>query len=204
MSYFCRVLAIFSCCLQLWGCQRPSGAHPTVQTAAPLPSASIYSLESRWSDQNGAEMQLRSLRGKPQVIAMIYGSCKGACPRILEELRRVERMLSERSSQEAGFVLITMDPEVDSSQRLRELAEKYALGSRWRLLRGSEEDTRELAAALGVKYKKISNTDYAHSNTITVLSSAGLVVHQKQELGGVEASAHALEEAVANKDLCCP
>ena len=204
MRRFCQLSLALIASIALFGCQGSSVMEkPSAQATLPLPSESIFYLESRWSDQNGQEMQLRSLRGKAQVIAMIYGRCEGACPRIIEELRQVEKLLDAKSSQEAGFVLVTMDPSVDSSERLRALAQEYGLGPHWRLLRGSEEQTRELAAALGVKYKKVSETDFAHSNTITVLSSAGIVVHQKQDLGGVEKSAQALEEAILNKDLCC-
>ena len=204
MKRLCQLCLVLIWSISLLGCQgSPPVGRPLAQTPMPLPSESIYYLESQWSDQNGQELQLRSLKGKAQVIAMIYGRCEGACPRIIEELRQVEKLLAEKSSEEAGFVLVTMDPEVDSSEQLRALAKEYGLGPRWRLLRGSSEQTRELAAALGVKYKKISETDFAHSNTITVLSSAGIVVHQKQDLGGVEKSAHALEEAILNKDMCC-
>ncbi len=205
MRKFIQICLVLAWSITLLGCQRssPTGS-PSAHSEMPLPGESIYNLESRWLDQSGREFQLRSLRGKAQVVAMIYGGCQGACPRIIEELRQVEKLISEKSSEEAGFVLVTMDPEVDSSERLSALARQYELGPRWRLLRGSQEETRELAAALGVKYKKISDTDFAHSNTITVLSSSGTVAHQKQDLGGVEKSVRALEEAVATKDLCCP
>lgn len=192
------------CALALSGC--PQASHPensAVSADMALPGDSIYNLESRWTDQSGQELQLASLRGKPQVIAMIYGRCKGACPRIIEELRQVEKATVDKSPEGSGFVLVTMDPEIDTSERLQALADEYGLSHRWRIIRGSSEQTRELAAALGVKYRKISDTDFAHSNTITVLSSAGIVVHQKQDLGGTETSVRALEEAMAHKDACC-
>lgn len=205
MRNYYRGSLLLLCGFLLLGCQMTSpSATPSGQAVEPLPTNSIYYLESYWTDQNGQRIQLRSLRGKPQVIAMIYGRCEGACPRIIEELRQVEKSLTENSLQESGFVLVTMDPEIDTPERLREVAKEYNLGSHWRLLQGSPEDTRELAAALGISYRKISDKDFAHSNTITVLSSAGIIAHQKQNLGEVDKSAKALEDAVANKDLCCP
>lgn len=195
---------ILLCGLALFGCQALSpNATPTAAAEEPLPTDSIYYLQSLWTDQDGNQLQLSSLRGKPQVIAMIYGRCQGACPRIIEELRQVEKSLAQDTLREAGFVLVTMDPAIDTPQRLQEVAKEYNLGPHWRLLQGSEADTRELAAALGVQYRKISDIDFAHSNTITVLSSAGIIAHQKQNLGEVDQSTRALEDAVANKDLCC-
>lgn len=178
-------------------------AQPSPMTKAPLPDNSVYHLQGNWQDQNGGEFSLLSLRGRPQVLALIYGGCQGACPRIIEEIRQVESTVAHQHPGQAGFVLVTMDPEVDSPERLQALAKEYSLGPQWTLLRGSPGQVRELAALLGVKYRKISETDYAHSNTISVLSTSGVVLHQKADLGGVDSSAKALEKALSNKDACC-
>ena len=42
---------------------------------------------------------------------------------------------------------------------------------------------RELAAVLGVQYRRISEIDFAHSNIITVLGPSGEIRHQQQGLG---------------------
>jgi protein SCO1/2 len=87
---------------------------------------------------------------------------------------------------------------------LKALSQEYGLGPDWRLLRGSQDQVRELAAVLGVKYRKVSETDFAHSNTITILDADGTVSHQKQELGtGVEDSAKAVNNLLAEPSPCC-
>ena len=53
----------------------------------------------------------------------------------------------------------------------------------WTLLNGKENVTLELAALLGVKYKKTSATDYAHSNLITIINPEGEVAYQQIGLG---------------------
>jgi protein SCO1/2 len=55
--------------------------------------------------------------------------------------------------------------------------------SRWTLLYGQSADVLELAAVLGVNYKKTTPLDYAHSNIITVLNAMGDVVYQQEGLG---------------------
>lgn len=183
----------------------PISPAPPTATATPvvvrgdLPDTSLYHLAGAWQDQRGNSMQLSSLRGRPQVMALIYGGCKGACPRIIEEIKTVEQGVADK---DCGFVLVTMDPEVDSPESLSRLAAELGLGERWRLLRGTPDQVRELAAVLNVKYRKISATDYAHSNTITVLDADGTVLHQKEELGGgTESSIKALKSALP--DECC-
>ena len=49
---------------------------------------------------------------------------------------------------------------------------------RWTLLRGSPDDTLELAALLGVKFKREAGGQFAHSNLITVLDERGEIIQQ--------------------------
>jgi hypothetical protein len=61
-----------------------------------------------------------------------------------------------------------------------------------------------LAAVLGVKYRKVSQTEFAHSNTVSVLDANGTVVFQQEELGvGVEASSKAVQDLLATPSPCC-
>jgi protein SCO1 len=50
------------------------------------------------------------------------------------------------------------------------------------LLTGSEESILELAALTGFKYKKESDGQYSHSNTINILNEEGEVEYQHQGL----------------------
>jgi protein SCO1/2 len=50
-------------------------------------------------------------------------------------------------------------------------------------LHGTENDVLELAALLGVKYRSVGETIFAHSNLITVLNKEGEIVHQQEGLG---------------------
>ena len=212
--FWCLSLA---CTLTLSGCQTAdkqaehphAAASPAAQASGAgmtigLPGTSVYNLVGSWQDQDGQKVTLASLRGRPQVVALIYGSCKGACPKIIHEILSLEGLLKVAHPEGVGFLLVTMDPEVDSPERLSGLAQEYNLGPDWRLLRGTTDQVRELSAVLGVKYRKISQTDFAHSNTITILDAAGTIVHQKQELGtGVESSVKAVDDLLAEPSPCC-
>jgi protein SCO1/2 len=176
--------------LGLSGCQAlpgeaatptPTCAHCEEEVGAEKPQAmSVYNLSSRWLDQDGKSMQLADLKGKVVCLAMVYASCKNACPRLIEDMRALER---ELSSQPVRFVLVSLDPAVDKPARLKALARERRLGDNWRLLTGAPADVLELSAVLGVKFRKISPTDYAHSNLISVLDRRGVVVHRQEGLG---------------------
>jgi len=155
--------------------------------AAPLPDTSLYQLPSRWSDQEGRSITLPDLQGKVQVLAMIYTHCQSVCPAILEGMKATEGQLTASERRRVGFVLVSIDPRVDTSAQLKAYADEKKLGPAWRLLRGSPEDVRELAATLDFKYRKTSSKDYAHSAMITVLDPQGEVLHQQVGLSGGEA-----------------
>jgi protein SCO1 len=145
---------------------------------------SLYNLESVWVDQQGEQQQLDAFKGKIQMVAMIYTGCDYACPRIIADLKRIEDGIKDYNRSDVGIVLITLDPENDTSEKLQVFAAKNKLNAdRWVLLTSQDGNIRELAALLNVKYKKESNGYIAHSNIITVLDEEGEIVHQQEGLG---------------------
>jgi protein SCO1/2 len=163
----------------LMGCARPAdrpvvGARVDTSTAAAEETFSIYDLGSTWRDQTGAERALASLRGKPVLLAMIYTHCTAVCPLSVSEMKRVEANLSD-----VQLVLVSLDPEHDSPSRLADYARERGLSpARWTLLTGSADDVRDLAATIGVRYRRISADDLAHSNILTLLDADGRVARQ--------------------------
>ncbi len=146
---------------------------------AGIKEASLYQLESQWTDQNGEEVRLSELQGKTRVIAMFYSHCTYACPMTINDMKRIESALPSDLGEHVGFVLVSFDPVRDSPETLNRLAESQGLdGKRWTLLTGRDYDDRTLAALLGVEFKKKANGDFTHSNQITVLGPAGEIVYK--------------------------
>lgn len=159
-------------------------AHAELEMESGEPAdESIYHVTSIWKNQNGRPLELADLRGKVQVVAMVYTHCEYACPRILADMKRVRQALSGEALQNTNFVIISIDPERDTPERLAYFAEKNNLSDdHWTLLNGTDGDVLEVSALLGVKYKRISNTDFTHSNMISVLNREGEIVHQRKQL----------------------
>lgn len=175
------------------GACAPSGTHAQRAIAEePTASAdrySVYDLEARWRDQNGTPRQLSSLRGRPQVVAMIYTHCSTTCPFTVAEMKRIER----ESPRDAGFVLVSLDPARDDPARLAEFARERGLDpGRWTLLDGSDDAVRELATVLGVRYRRLSPEELAHSNALTLLDADGVVAYQHAGLDAAEEITNAL------------
>ena len=54
---------------------------------------SIYNLPSHWTDQDGKEIQMQDLKGKVLAMVMIYTSCQAACPRLVADMRNIEKQI---------------------------------------------------------------------------------------------------------------
>jgi protein SCO1 len=190
-----RALAAALVLVTLAGCA-PSGS-ATRRPSANAPAASdgdrysVYDLDARWRDQAGTERELSSLRGRPQVVAMIYTHCSTTCPFTVAEMKRIER----ESPRDVGFVLVSLDPARDDPARLAAFAAERGLdASRWTLLDGSDDAVRELAAVLGVRYRRLSADELAHSNALTLLDAGGAVAWQHAGLGAGEDIVHAIDD----------
>lgn len=149
-----------------------------------LPELSIFNLPSSWTTQDGKDIELKDLRGDVLVVVMIYTSCKAACPRLVADVRNIEQAVPDKKNENVKYVFVSIDPEVDTPERLKEFAKENQMDSdQWLFLRGSEADTREFAAVLAVSYKEISPIDFSHSNIISVFDKDGVLVNQKEGLG---------------------
>ena len=159
---------------------------PLTLPPAPSSEGSIYELDSHWTTQNNREIDLSDLKGKVRVVAMGYTSCQYACPRIIADLRRIETELTEpgEGPGSVSISFISIDPENDTPARLKQLERDYQFDpDRWLLLTGDEDGVLELAVALGMKYRKTSAMDFAHSNIITILAPDGKISFQTSEIG---------------------
>ncbi|PVW15818.1 SCO family protein [Marixanthomonas spongiae] len=145
---------------------------------------SIYNLPSVWTTQDGSEIKMEDLQGKVLAMVMIYTSCQAACPRLVADMRNIEKQIPDDKQDNVQYVFVSIDPKTDTPKRLREFAKENQMeDDKWLFLRGTEEDTREFAAVLAVNYKAISPIDFSHSNIISVFNKKGELVHQQEGLG---------------------
>ncbi len=156
--------------------------HPT-PAALEASENSIYQIESIWQDDTGTDRQLKSLGGRVQVVSMGYSTCKYACPRLLADMRLIEKGLPEDVRKVTGFTFLSIDPEADTPERLAEYRKENRIDpDRWTLLTAPTPSVQELAVVLGIQYRKTSDKDFAHSNVITVLNNKGEVIHRQEGL----------------------
>jgi protein SCO1 len=158
---------------------QPSCCTSNLTASARFTDRSLYQLDSSWTNDSGQSLTLGKLQGRVQVVAMFFASCTYACPIIVHDMNRIEAALPETVRAKVGFTLVTIDPARDTPAVLHAYrAARKLSGQRWTLLQGTSDDTLELAALFGVKFKRQASGQFAHSNLITVLNERGEIVHQ--------------------------
>lgn len=146
-----------------------------------IESASIFNLSSKWKTQNDETIELKDLKGDVLVMVMVYTSCQAACPRLVADMRNIRKKID---SEDVRYVLVSIDPEVDTPEVLKAFAIENEMDSKeWTFLQGTVDDVREFSNVLAVKYKQISPIDFSHSNIISVFDKQGVLYHQQEGLG---------------------
>jgi protein SCO1/2 len=152
-----------------------------------LPGESVYQLPMDLTDQNGRRVELATLRGQPVLVAMFYTSCDNVCPMIAIHLRRIERELTDAEQKRLRVLMVSFDPARDTTEALHAFAETHkADPARWVVARADENDVRDLAAALGIRYRELGDGVYNHSSTITLLDADGVIRARTSDLKNLD------------------
>lgn len=178
--YFISIITFFSLCF-IVSCNHEDKKEKDNNL---ITDTSIFNIHSTWKTQHNEEVVLSDLRGKVLVMVMIYTTCKAACPRLVADMRSIEKQIPEKQLNNIQFVLVSIDPENDTPDRLLKFAINNKMDkAHWLFLQGNKSSTQEFANVLAVKYKKISPVDFSHSNIISVFDPNGDLVFQQEGLG---------------------
>jgi protein SCO1/2 len=90
------------------------------------------------------------LKDKVVAINFIYTSCTDVCPGETARLRQVQKLLEDRVGRDIFMYSISIDPETDTPEVLKEYAEKFRVGPGWLFLTGKEADITLLQRKLGL------------------------------------------------------
>ena len=102
--------------------------------------------------QDGVDVRFYDdlLKGKIVAINLIYTTCKYACPLETARMAQVAKLLGDRMGRDVFFYSITIDPEHDTPQVLKEYAAKYQAGPGWLFLTGKQADIERISKKLGL------------------------------------------------------
>ena len=150
----------------------------------PLPTDSVYQLPLKLTDQHARTRDWRTRRGKPQVVAMFYSSCRYICPLIIESGKAVDRALTPAQRAGLGMVYISMDPERDTPAALATLAkERKVSDKRWALASPKPGDVRSVAGVLDIRYRQLSDGEFNHTSALILLDAEGRILARTEKMG---------------------
>ncbi len=126
------------------------------------------------TSQLGAHVSLDDFRGKVAVVSFIFASCADTCPLLTDKMARVQDELGEMFGKKIIFVSITVDPERDTPEVLKQYAENFgAKPAGWYFLTGAPAAIREVTRRYGVFAKKTPSGDVDHTFLTSLIDSKG-------------------------------
>ena len=119
----------------------------------------------------GQETKLSDYQGKVVLLYFGYAACPDVCPATLAEVKQATDILKEQGrDDEMQFLMITVDPERDTAERIAEFLAHFDLS--FIGLIGSEEEVAQIATQYGIFYQKQESSSamgYLVDHTATVM-----------------------------------
>jgi protein SCO1/2 len=129
----------------------------------------------RLLDQNGAAVKAADFDGKVVLVSFIFTTCNGSCPATTHRMEKVQAELKARGLLKSGKVhllSITLDPERDTPQKLRDYMELYDADAKsWTFLTGSKKAIDPVLGAFGMWAKPAANGQLDHPSRIFLIDS---------------------------------
>jgi protein SCO1 len=128
------------------------------------------------SNQDGKRLALTDLRGKALAITFIFASCADTCPLLTAKLVGIQNKLGGSFGPQVNFVSITVDPERDTPEVLKQYAEGHkANPAGWAFLTGTPAEIRDVAKRYGIYYKKTPRGDVDHTFLTSLVDQDGVL-----------------------------
>ncbi len=108
-----------------------------------IPNARIYDQDSKQLD-----FYTDLIKGKTVAINFIFTTCTASCPPLTATFRKVQQNAAERGLP-LQLISISVDPTVDTPERLHAFAEKYNAGPGWTFVTGDKSEIDSLLRGLG-------------------------------------------------------
>lgn len=127
-------------------------------TSLQIPDVRVY-------DQNGQALNFYSdlIKNRNVAINFIFTTCTNVCPLLTATFRRVQVEL-EKSQADITLISVSVDPTIDTPERLREFATKFKAGTGWTFVTGEKTEIDSLLQRLGVG----AGNKNDHTSTILV------------------------------------
>jgi protein SCO1/2 len=144
-----------------------AGGDGQLPVIGPSPGFSLTS-------QDGKPVSLADLRGKVVAVSFIYTQCPDICPMLTQKMVEVQEALGTDFGKKVAFVSITLDPEHDTPEVLKDYAQFWgAKPEGWSFLTGSPEAVRDVTRRYGVFFAKKEDGSVDHTQLTSLIDAEG-------------------------------
>jgi len=145
---------------------RDPGALPEI---GPAPAFALMS-------QDGKPVNLIGLRGKVVAVSFFYTACPDICPLLTQKLVEVQDSLGEDFGSKIAFISITVDPEHDTQEVLKDYAAGWeAKTAGWSFLSGPPAAVHEVVRRYGVYAAKTAEGAIDHTLLTSIIDPRGVL-----------------------------
>jgi protein SCO1/2 len=138
-------------------------------TIGPAPGFALTS-------QDGGSVALKDFHGKVVAVAFIFTTCGSTCPLLTAKMVQVQHQLGPDFGAKVAFVSITLDPEHDTLEMLKQYAEAYeADPAGWSFLTGAPAAVRDVVRRYGVYAAKTADGGIDHTNLVSIVDPRGML-----------------------------
>jgi protein SCO1 len=89
------------------------------------------------------------LKGKVVLINFMFTTCTGVCPPMAANMAKVQSYLGDRVGKDVVMISISVDPTVDTPEKLKKYAENFKAKPGWYFLTGKKENVDWVLYKLG-------------------------------------------------------
>jgi protein SCO1 len=133
-----------------------------------------------YTNQKSEEVGLKDLKGDIWLADFIFTSCETVCPPMTYNLTKIQKQLKEEGINDIRFVSFSVDPEVDTPEKLKEYIGNYETDTnKWDLLTGY--DQKEISTLAEESFKVLvredpSSDQVIHGTSFYLVNKEGKVV----------------------------
>jgi cytochrome oxidase Cu insertion factor (SCO1/SenC/PrrC family) len=168
----------------------------TLVSAAPAGVGQLNIPDTLVTDQDGRRLSFYSdlVKGHTVAIDFIFTTCATLCPMLTANFQKVQKELGDNTG-DVRLISISVDPTVDTPERLKHFAADYHAAAGWSFLTGEKTEIDALLSALGVPVQN------KQDHTLTVLIGNDASGHWQRVSGSASSSVilGALREAAESQ-----
>lgn len=168
-----------------------AAAAPVSQVKPAIPDLQLV-------DQDGKTVRFYSdlVKGKVVAINFVFTTCTTICPPLGATFARIQKVLGERMGSDLQLISISVDPAVDTPQRLKAWSDRFHRKAGWTLVTGPKPDVDVLLAALGSEVAGKAD----HTPMILIGNDATGTWTRAYGLGGATQVMKTIEAVAAHKE----